>query len=152
MQHKTLSQTQKDLDELTKMRYRQLIDDQTFVKEKNELQIRISQLQGQLRETESRAERWLELTEKTFHFATYARQRFITGGLEPKKEILLTLGQNPIIKDGKLVFEANEWLQPIAKGYPALENAYLRLEPTKIGQNKAKTGALASVRARWLRG
>jgi site-specific DNA recombinase len=151
MQHKTLSQTQEELDELTKMRYRQLIDDQTFVKEKNELQARINQLQGQLRETESRAERWLELTEKTFHFATYARQKFITGGLEPKKEILLALGQNPIIKGGKLVFEANEWLQPIEKGYPALEKAYLRLEPAKIGQNKAKTRALASVRARWLR-
>jgi len=33
-----------------------------------------------------------------------------------------------------------------------LEAEYLRLEPTKIGQNKAKTEALASVRARWLPG
>ena len=46
---------------------------------------------GKLRETESRAERWLELTEKTFNFATYARQAFIAAkgqvGLELKKEM-----------------------------------------------------------------
>lgn len=57
MQHKTLVQTQKELDELTKMRYRQLIDDETFVREKNELQKKITQLKENLRQTEARAER-----------------------------------------------------------------------------------------------
>src|SRR3989344_3649426 len=152
MRHKTLVQTQKELDELTKMRYRQLIDDPTFVKEKNELQVKISQLKGELRDTESRAEKWLELTEKTFKFATYARKEFVTGGLELKREILLTLGQNPIIRNGRLVIEPNEWLVPIGNNYTALAKAYLRLEPTKMPLNKAKTEALTSVRARWLPG
>ncbi len=152
MQHKTLIQTQKELDELTKMRYRQLIDDETFIKERNELQTRITQLKGKLRETETRAEQWLELTEKTFNFATFARKAFITGGLELKKEILLALGKTPIIKDKKLYIEPSEWLQPIKNGYPALEAGYLRLEPAKMPINKAKTEALASVRARWLPG
>jgi DNA invertase Pin-like site-specific DNA recombinase len=152
MQHKTLVQTQKELDELTKIRYRQLIDDETFIKERNELQTRITQLKGKLRETETRAEQWLELTEKTFNFATFARKAFITGGLELKKEILLALGKTPIIKDKKLYIEPSEWLQPIKNGYPALEAEYLRLEPAKMPINKAKTEALASVRAHWLRG
>ncbi len=78
MRHKTLVETQKELDELTRMRYRQLIDDETFIKEKNTLQSKISQFKENLRETETRAERWLELTEKTFNFATYARNAFIT--------------------------------------------------------------------------
>ena len=151
IQHKTLVQTQKELDELTKMRYRQLIDDETFIKEQNELQTRITQFKEKLRETESRAEQWLELTEKTFNFATYARKAFITGGLELKKEILMALGKSPIIKDKKLFIEPNEWLQPIGNGYPALEKEYLRLEPAKMPINKAKTEALISVRARWLR-
>ena len=153
MQHKTLAQTQKELDELTKMRYRQLIDDDTFMKEKNELQGKISQMQSKLRETETRAERWLELTEKTFHFATYARKAFILAkgeaGLELKKEILMALGKTPIIKDEKLVIEPNEWLVPIQNGYPALEKAYQGLEPAKIGQNKAQTEAFASIRESW---
>ncbi len=56
MQHKTLSETQKELDELTKMRYRQLIDDETFIKDKNELQAKIAQLKenyGKLRHERS---------------------------------------------------------------------------------------------------
>ncbi|MCL5432008.1 MAG: recombinase family protein [Patescibacteria group bacterium] len=151
MQHKTLVQTQKELDELTRMRYRQLIDDETFIKDKNELTAKIAQLKSKLRETEARAERWLELSERTFSFATYARKAFITGGLELKKEILLGLGQSPKIKDGKLVIEPNEWFQPIKNDYPKLEKEYLGLEPTKLPLNKAKTEALTSVRARWRR-
>jgi site-specific DNA recombinase len=158
MQHKNLVETQKELDELTKMRYRQLIDDETFIRERNTLQTKIAQMKENLRETETRAEKWLKLTEKTFAFATYARMAFLRAnkmdkaGLELKKEILLTLGKTPIIKEEKLVIEPNEWFAEIENDYPALEKEYLRLEPTKIRQNKAKTEALASVRARWLRG
>jgi len=152
MQHKTLTETQKELDELTKMRYRQLIDDETFIKEKNKLQIIISQLKGKLRETETRAEKWLELTEKTFNFATYARKSFLTGGLELKKEILMTLGKRVIIRDKKLFVEPNDWFVPIKNDYPALEKEYLRLEQETMLDNKAKIEALASIRARWLPG
>ena len=73
-------------------------------------------------------------------------------GLELKKEILLALGKTPIIKDQKLTIEPNEWFAEIGNDYPALEKKYLRLEPTKTPMNKAKTEALASVRAHWLRG
>ncbi len=152
MQHKTLAQTQKELDELTRMRYRLLIDDEQFLKEKKTLVAKIKQLKSKLRETEARAEKWLELSEKTFNFATYARKAFITGGLELKKEILMALGQNPIIKGEKLVIEPNEWFVPIGNSYPALEEEYLRLEPTKLPLNERKTEALASVRARWRKG
>ena len=158
MQHKNLVKSQKELDELTRMRYRQLIDDETFIKEKNTLQIKITQMKESLRQTETRAEKWIELTEKTFKFATYARVAFLRAnkmgdaGLELKKEILLTIGKTPIIKNKKLIIEPNEWLVPIKNNYPALEAEYLRLEPTKTPLNKAKTEALASVRAHWLRG
>ncbi|MBI3335851.1 MAG: hypothetical protein HY001_05165, partial [Candidatus Portnoybacteria bacterium] len=155
---KNLVETQKELDELTKMRYRQLIDDETFIKEKNTLQSKVAQMKENLRETETRAEKWLELTEKTFAFATYARVAFLRAnkmgkaGLELKKEILLALGKIPIIKDQKLLIEPNEWFAEIENDYPALEKKYLRLEPTKMPMNKAKTEALASVRTRWLPG
>ncbi len=155
MQHKTLVETQKELDELTRMRIRNLIDDEVFLKEKNVLQSKILQFQGLLRETENRAEKWLELTEKTFAFATYARKEFLlaegTRGLERKKEILLALGKTPILKDGELSIEPNSWLAPIKNGYPALEAEYRRLEPSKTLSTKAKTEALTSVRTQWLR-
>lgn len=153
MQHKTLIETQKQLDELTKMRYRQLIDDETFLKEKVELQTRITQMKDKLRKTETRAAKWLELTEKTFNLATYARKAFITAkgkeGLELKKEILMALGKTPIIKDNKLIIEPNEWLVPIENGYSELEREYKRLELDKTLDNKAKTAALTAVITRW---
>ncbi len=149
MQQKAVAQAQNEFDELTKMRYRLLIDDETFLREKKNLQAKIAQLKEKLGETESRAERWLDLTEKTFKFATYAGQRFLTGGLELKKEILMTIGKIPTIREGKLVIEPNSWLQPIINNYPALEQAYLRLEPTKIGQNRHKMEVLSSIRTQW---
>lgn len=131
------------------MRYRDLIDDETFMRERDLLQNKITQLKTRLRETESRAEKWLELSERTFNFATYARKAFITGDLKTKKEILMALGQNPRIKNGKLSLQANEWLQEIQKGYPALEKEYQRLETPGSIMNKAKADALVALRLRW---
>ena len=150
-QHKSLTKTQNELDNLTKMRYRDLIDDEVFIKERDLLQEKITLLKTKLRETETRAEHWLKLTEKTFNFATYARKAFITGDLQIKKEILMALGQNPTIKDGKLSIEEHKWLQPIKNNYPALKEEYLRLEPSKSLVNTAKTEGLTSVRAQWRR-
>ena len=149
MQHKSLTETQTELDELVKMRYRQLIDDEAFIKEKTILLNKITSMKGQLRGTEARAEKWLELTEKTFRFATYARKAFITGGLELKKEILLGLGATPIITDGALSIEPFDWLVPIEVGYPELEEEYQRLELAKNRSSKAQKEALASIRMRW---
>jgi len=153
MRHKNLVETQKELDELTKMRYRQLIDDETFIKEKNTLTSKIAQMKENLRETETRAEKWLELTEKTFSFATYARKAFLTAedkaGLELKKEILLAIGKMPIIKGEKLIIEPNEWFAPIKNVYPALEKEYARLELEENRTNKTKNEGLASLRRLW---
>jgi DNA invertase Pin-like site-specific DNA recombinase len=127
-QHKSLTETQKELDTLTKMRYRDLIDDETFVRERDELQSKIVKLKTNLRETESRAEKWLELTEKTFNFATYARKAFMGPDLKTKREIFSALGQNFSMKDGKVFINPNEWFVPIEKAYPELETEYNRLE------------------------
>ena len=129
--HKALTETQKELDALTKMRYRELIDDETFIKDGDELKAKILRLKTNLRETESRAEKWLELTEKTFTFACYARKEFILGGLDKKREILSALGQNFSLKDKEIVITPNEWFVPIEKAYPALEAEYKRVELDK---------------------
>jgi site-specific DNA recombinase len=130
-QHKNITDTQKELDTLTKMRYRELIDDETFIKERDELKAKIAKLKALVGETESRAEKWLELTEKTFTFACYARKEFIIGGLDKKREIFSALGENFLVKDKKTHITPNEWFVPIEKAYPALEEEYKRLELNK---------------------
>ena len=149
MQHKSLAETQKELDELTKMRYRQLIDDETFIKERDSLQSQITKLKSKLRETESRAEKWIELTEKTFNFATYARKEFVMGGLDKKREIFAAVGQNFSVKDKKVRIIANDWFAPIEKAYPALEAEYKRLELDKKPLNNTQTEQLARLMYFW---
>lgn len=146
-QHLTLIKIQTELDNLTKMRYRDLINDDEFTKERNILQEQIVNLKEKLRGTETRAENWLDLAERAFQFATNARKAFIAGDIQMKKEILMALGSNPTIKDGKLNIQANEWLKPITEWSSAFENEIQRLEPNNLPIYKAQTEAFTSASA-----
>lgn len=148
-QHKSLTETQKELDALTKMRYRELIDDETFIKERDELKTKITKLKSGLRETENRAEKWLELTEKTFNFACYARKEFILGGLNTKKEILSAIGQNFTLKDKNIHIIPNEWFVPIEKAYPELEAEYKRVELNKTLTESMRKELFAQIILSW---
>ena len=149
-QHKTLAETQKELDTLTKMRYRELIDDETFIKERDELKTKIAKLKSALRETESRAEKWLELSERTFNFACYARKEFTTTkSLERKREIFSALGQNFLVKDKKVLITPNERFVPIEKAYPALEAEYTRLELDKTLTDSMRNELFAQLIPTW---
>lgn len=66
-----------------------------------------------MRSTENRADNWLETIELVFDFATKAHKAFVNGTLNTKKQILLALGSNQTLKDGKLALEASPWLIPI---------------------------------------
>ena len=149
MKHRSLVSAQNELDNLTRMRYKELIDDETYIKERDVLKATIARLKNELRETESRAEKWVDLTEKTFHFATYARKAFETGTLQQKREILTALGQNFSIKAKKVKIIPNEWLIPIEKAYPALETEYKRLELKKYQSVEARNLAFAQLILNW---
>jgi len=148
-QHKSLADAQRELDNLTKMRYRELIDDETFIKERDELKTTIVKLKSNLRETECRADKWLELTEKTFNFACYARKEFLLGDLQTKREIFSSLGQNFSVKDKKVLIKSNEWLVPIEKAYPLLLAEYNRLELDKNIDNTTRNERFAEIILAW---
>lgn len=149
MRHKSLVEAQNELDNLTRMRYRNLIDDETFIRERNVLKNNIVQLGARSQECENPAERVLELSQKTFNFAAYARNAFVMGTLEQKKEILIALGQNQTITDRKLSIEASDWLVPIAEKYPELRAEYERLELTQNPLTAIQKEALSSLRLQW---
>jgi hypothetical protein len=65
-------------------------------------------LEELLRDAGKRIEQQLRLTEQTFEFACTARERFTKGSPKTKKEILITLGSNLILKNKKLIIEARE--------------------------------------------
>ena len=61
---KAVLDTQKQIDELTRMRYRGLIGDDVFRRELKQLQSQLASLKQCRSETEDRADKWLDLTEK----------------------------------------------------------------------------------------
>ncbi len=148
-QQKALIKTQKELDNLTRMRYREEIDDEFYFQEKTSLQEKIFRLREFIDQVENRADKWLEITEKAFDFLANARSNFNNGDLMTQKEILSKIGSNFLLKNGKISIQRAEWLQPVAKSYPSIEEDYLRLEPTLLLANKEKTEALTSVISRW---
>jgi DNA invertase Pin-like site-specific DNA recombinase len=149
MQQKAIEQTENELRELGIMRRRQLINDEDFLRDKKELEAKITQLKGELKDPEAKSEKWIKLEEKTFNFATYARSKFLNGGLELKREILAGIGENRKIKNKKLDIVPYEWFEMIGKNYPELEAEYLGLEPMKMSNFENKTEALASIISRW---
>ena len=98
------------------------------------MQTKITEMKGKLRHTEDRAVRWLELTEKTFNFATYARMAFLKAsemgkvGLELKKEILIV-----------------SWLQSRNQGWKTLLGDYALLCPYQKWRSQPTVG-LSKVR------
>ncbi len=147
---KTLADTYTQLDNLTRMRVRDLIDDSQYTKERDRLKLEIENLQGEIKKTESRAERWLELTEQVFDFATYAHSAFLKGDLQVKREIMLALGSNPTIIDGKLRIEPHKWFVPIIDAYPAIESLFQRFEPAEKGYVDCKSDRFEAVASTWL--
>ena len=130
-QQREVNATQKELDNLTKLRLRDLIDDEEFSKTKEELKAKIFKLRENLKNTEDRTDKWQELTEKTFYFSRYAREKFVTGNLQTKREIFSALGQNFIVTNKKLFINKNEWFIPIEKAYPKLKARFDALELDK---------------------
>lgn len=130
---KKLLDTQDQLDTLTKMRYRNLINDEEYVGERNILQSKITDLKQQLRQTEERAENWLELSEKVFDFACHARTKFNEGDIQTKKEIFSALGTSFILKDNILDIKMNKYFEPVLMNYKKVESLYKKSEPEKFG-------------------
>jgi site-specific DNA recombinase len=150
MQQNKRQQLQEKLDNLIDMRTRGLLDDEEYLEQKRKAKSEMARVDDGLRNTEKRADDWLELSEKAFDFATYARVRFNDGDVVVKRDILMTLGANFKLKDHKLTLNPSEWLIPIGEMYPALEKEYVRRGGTnKNATSKEKEAAFSSISETW---
>lgn len=140
---------QDQLDSLIELRTRGDVDDEEYTRARNKLKMQLEKSDELLRGTEIRAEDWLELTEKAFNFATYARIHYANGTPRQKREIMMTLGQNLVLKDGIVTLTPNEWLVPIGKSYPAIEKAYLRARTKQKATSPDSDMALAGISESW---
>lgn len=148
---RSLAEAEKQLENLTRLCYRDLINDDEFIRERDKLRETILQLQLKLREGEDEPAKYDELTKAAFAFAAHAREAFVSGDDETKKGIFVTFGLNPTLKDGKLNVQAAEWLQRIQKEYKLLAEEYLRFEPPKTRINTDWNALFELFSLRWWR-
>ena len=146
---KTLAKTETQISSLTQLRYRDMITDDEFNKERGVLIKKRDNLKERVGNTEREKDNWYELTERTFEFARYGKGHFENGNIQAKREIFDSLGKNFLLKDGELTLESYEWLTPIQTEYKNLEKEYLALEPHKKSLSYGQTGELNSIRLRW---
>lgn len=148
-QLKNLQSAQNKLDSLLDYLTEGIVTRDEYTEKKKKYQDEVIQLRSKVKETEVRADKWLETAEKVFDFAVYARHHFEHGTMEKKREILFALGKNPILKDGNVTFDLCPWLQPISAGYKTIEEQYLRIEPSERIDYSKKNSSIELIKTQW---
>ncbi|OGZ32455.1 MAG: hypothetical protein A2V69_02445 [Candidatus Portnoybacteria bacterium RBG_13_40_8] len=126
------------LDKLLELRLKEEITEEEFKEKKTSLIKEKERIQELLKDSDHRQNQWLELSEKTFNFARYARFWFAEGDLQRKRDILSTLGQNLILDGKKLRIQLQEPFSIIQKGLQPVLQKQERLEPAKDAKNGFK--------------
>lgn len=108
-----------------------LISDQDFESLKTQLVKEKTVLEAELSAQGKVVDQWVELSERTFNFARYARIWFVRGDIETKRAIFSCLGSNFLLKDQKLALTIRKPFELIFEGLPQIERELERLEPVK---------------------
>lgn len=97
--NKTLMSEEKKLKNLTDLLLDETITKDEYNDKKDSIKFNIENLRAQRDNVDINSEKNLENTENVFEFAVNAREKFINGNLQDKREIFSSLGHNFILKD-----------------------------------------------------
>jgi len=131
---------------------KELISETEFKNQKNILLDEKMRIEGEMKRTGERVNEWLELSERTFNFATYAKYWFEQGDYEAKTGILRALGQNFVLEGGTLRIDLKKPFLVVKEGLESmgLEKGRFELaEMAKTGLKNGKNSRLATVFSRW---
>ena len=137
---RTLEDNERQTAELNRMRYKGLLEDQEFLKEKASLLQEKQSLEERLECLQNGEFGLLPLVQKTIHVARYANLWFQSATPKEKREIIETVGSNPILKDKNVLIQAQipfTVLKNIKK-WNSVKNS--RFEPQSLGKLQPKRG------------
>ncbi len=92
------------LSELVKMRARKELTQEEFLEQKKELLNEKKDLEEKIKDNDYSADTWLELCTRFLNTAFTARETMEKGTPEEKRDLILDLGENLILKDKNIVF------------------------------------------------
>jgi site-specific DNA recombinase len=108
-----------------------LISDSDYKTLKTSLQYEKRTLESDIEAHSSEMDQWMELSERTFNFARYARIWFENGNLETKRSIFACLGSNLILKDRKITVELKKPFKFIFENLPEAERELIAVRTSK---------------------
>ena len=146
-QFNTLKQLRQRYDKLVEMASKELIQDDTFKVKSVELLSQIKKAEDDVADTNSRSAKWREGMYKTIDAIAHGRERFENGDVIAKRDVLLALGSNPTLFNGKIELTPFEWLIPIEEGLPELKSAIEKVQPQDLQIGNPE---LEPIRTKWL--
>jgi len=129
-----------------------LLSDEEYREQKAELIKEKTRYEELLNDTGQKVEKWIAGAEEAYNFACLVRAKFTKGDVQTKRTILSGLGQNLLLKDGKLSLNLKEPFKIIENTLSFVPQAKVRLEPVKIALNKHKNRDFVPALTTWLRG
>ena len=81
-----------------------------------------------------------------FERLTNATEKFADGNILTKKDILLSIGQNPVLYEGKLQITPNEWLEPVRNNAKSLRD---RLDKARTLPEQMKKASEEAICLEW---
>jgi len=135
-QRDAADQNQREIDNLRKMRMRDLIDDDEYREERSKLKQTRAKLKLLINSSDNRADAWDDLSDQAFEFIASIEERFENASIEQKRELFSALGSNFVLEDKIVSIEAADWLVPMANVCPTLDAEFQRLE---LDQNLDET-------------
>ena len=85
-------------------------------------------------------EQWVELSEKTFNFARYARIWFENGDQKSRRAIFACLGDELIIKDQKLQISLKKPFEILIEQKNDIEQELVKVEPLTTSDKSGRVG------------
>jgi len=139
---KAFLSNEKQLDNLTKLRIRDLLSETEYLNQRKELLKERAILEEKLSRKDENAQ-YPKLSRETFIFSCYARLWFENGSPEDKKLILRILGSNLRLTGKKLFIQLKNQFQILEKSLSLIEEEIRRLEPLKNLFNPSQNRAFA---------
>lgn len=149
-QFDTINDIEEQLDRLLDMAVKGLIDQKEYDNKSKDLKISLKNYQKAQSETAERTKNWYEFVGKQLETLTNASEKFANGDLSDKAEILLAIGQNPLLMDRTLQITPNKWMIPVGDRVKAIreELAEVRTNPDRLDE-KALLDKESSLKNSW---
>lgn len=111
-----------------------LISDEEYQSHKTGLLKERMDIEGDLKAQGRAVEDWLELSERTFNFARYARVWFTKGDMDTKRAIFACLGSHLYLGDKKVAITLQPVFKSVFEKLPAVEKELAEVRtPEKVG-------------------